>query len=45
MTYTNNPPQDTHFRDAFANIFTFDHHVGTQTDFWADAFGGGKKLA
>ena len=34
--------QDTHFRDAFANIFNFDHHVDTQTDFWADAFGGGK---
>jgi len=34
--------EDLFFRDAFANIFSFDHHVATQTQFWADAFGGGR---
>lgn len=31
------------FQQAFTQIFDFEHHVATQTQFWRDAFGGGKQ--
>jgi truncated hemoglobin YjbI len=31
------------FRQAFERISPMDHHIATQSAFWADAFGGGKR--
>jgi len=43
--YTNvlNDQEDELFRNTFKDSGTLEHHVKKQTNFWADAMGGGKR--
>jgi len=35
--------EDEHFREAFTRISGVEHHIMTQTAFWVDAMGGGRR--